>query len=256
MSRSEFDHLVETWQTLGEDDPLWAVASQDDKRGGRWELEAFLRTGEGVVARYQELLGQQEDCPARFHHVLDFGCGVGRLCLAWSRRANQVTGVDIAPAMIARGRQILEKTPNVGLVLNQREDLACFPSGEFDLVFSHICLQHMRWPLAAKYVAEFARVCAPGGFVTFHLPARSRDSGWGARVRKRVIEALPFGLGAAYRRWRHGSGAVFDLYCTPPETVVPAAQSAGLALTSQVHDEPVPGQPEGYIYTFRKSLRG
>jgi SAM-dependent methyltransferase len=256
MSRSEFDHLVETWQTLGEDDPLWAVASQEDKRGGRWELEAFLRTGEEVVARYQELLGQQAACPARFTHVLDFGCGVGRLGLAWSRRANQVTGVDIAPAMIERGRQILEKTPNVGFVLNQREDLACFQSGEFDLVFSHICLQHMPWTLAAKYVAEFARVCQPGGFVAFHLPARSRSSGLGARVRKRVIEALPFGLDAAYRRWRHGSGAVFDLHCTPPEEVVPVAQSAGLTLKSQVQDEPVPGQPEGYIYVFRKSPRG
>ena len=252
MSISEFTQLQETWQTLGEDDPLWAVASQDDKRGGRWELEEFLATGEQVVAYYHGLLQREEDCPPRFGHVLDFGCGVGRLCRAWSGRAEQVTGVDIAASMIEFGRRILSQTSNVRFVLNQQPDLRVFADGQFDLVTSHICLQHMPWSIAAKSLLEVARIAAPGGFVAVHLPAVETSPGGMARWRKRLVDLLPFGLAATYRRWRHGSRTVFDLYCTPAQTVIDVARAAGLPLRSQTADAPVPGQPDGFVYVFHK----
>ena len=66
-----------------------------------------------------------------------------------------MTGVDIAAAMIERGRQIVATEPNVRLLVNDGVDLRQFPDGTFDLAFSHICLQHMPWLLAAGYIEEF-----------------------------------------------------------------------------------------------------
>src|SRR5687768_12932320 len=45
----QLEHLRRVWQTLGRDDPMWAVLSHADKRGGRWDPEEFLATGEVEV---------------------------------------------------------------------------------------------------------------------------------------------------------------------------------------------------------------
>ncbi len=252
MKPSDFEQLKETWEVLGHDDPLWAVASRDDKRGGRWDLAEFLATGEEDVAQYFKLLRTQAGHAANFKHVLDFGCGVGRLSLAWSQRAERVTGVDISSTMINHGSKILAHINNLTLIVNQRDDLSCFGDGQFDLVFSHICLQHIPWPIAARYLGEFARVCAPEGYVTFQLPARNADRNRGAHWRKKIVEGLPWGLGKVYRRWRHGSGAAFEMHFTPPEVVIPTAQASGLELSLKVPDQSAGPQNESYIYIFRK----
>jgi SAM-dependent methyltransferase len=248
----ELDRLHQVWKTLGTEDPLWAVNSRPDKRGGRWELADFLRTGEEDVARCATLLQRRAGAPTRFAHVLDFGCGVGRLVRAWSQRADSVTGVDISETMLEQGRRILADRPNTELVHNPRPDLACFQDERFDLVFSLICLQHIPWALAARYVTEFGRVCRPGGWVAFQLPTRVLGGAGIASLRQRIVEGLPFGLGARYRAWRHGSSAVFDVHFTPPERVEEAARAGGLDPITREPDGSAGANTEGFFYIFRK----
>src|SRR5512133_1550703 len=191
MASTDFNKLMETWQVLGREDPLWAVVSLEEKRGGKWDIPEFLQSGERDVKQYHQLLMARAGAPEVFQHVLDFGCGGGRLVLAWSRRANKVTGVDISESMIAYGRKLCQSVSNVELVVNQRDDLSCFPQAQFDLVGSHICLQHMPFALAARYIAEFGRICRPNGWVAFQLPSRFLKSNLASRLRKQVVESLP-----------------------------------------------------------------
>ncbi len=160
-----------------------------------------------------------------------------------------MTGVDIAATMIERGRQIVATAPNVRLLVNDGVDLRQFPDGTFDLAFSHICLQHMPWLLAAGYIEEFGRVTAPGGFVAFQLPSRGPE---GTSTRRRIVDALPAAVRTRYRRWRLGTTAVFDMYYTRPEHVVTVAGAAGLDLLKQEPDESAGVGIEGYIYVFRR----
>lgn len=245
----EFDYLRQTWQTLGKDDPLWAILTHPDRRRGRWDLERFLATGEADVTRYIGLLRDAGHIGS-FGSVLDFGCGVGRLSLAWGRRADAVTGVDIAATMIERGRLIVAAAPNVRLLVNEGVDLRQFPDDTFDLAFSHICLQHMPWLLAARYIAEFGRVTAPGGFVAFQLPSRGPE---GISTRRRIVDALPAGVRTRYRRWRRGTAAVFDMYYTDPADVVAVARDASLDLRHHELDDSAGAGTEGYIFVFRRS---
>ena len=250
--QSNLQHLQQTWEELGREDPLWAVVSHPNKRGGRWDLAEFMKTGEEAIAHYDRLIETHARHRGPFAHVLDFGCGVGRLTRAWGRRSHRVTGVDISAAMLEMARNHLTMEAHVDFVLNQSEDLQIFQSETFDLVFSLICLQHMPWPFAARYIGEFARVCRPGGLMAFQLPSLRPPANWKARLRKTVIDRLPFGAGRFYRRWRHGSAVAFDTYYTPAEVVEQRVVSTGLRL---VHREPDPAAgpgTEGFFYIFRK----
>jgi SAM-dependent methyltransferase len=247
------EKLKQTWQTLGRDDQLWAIVSLEGKRGGKWDADEFFATGERDVEHFHGILQARAGGPARLGPVLDFGCGVGRLSLAWAKRAREVVGVDISRPMVERGRAMLASVPNLTLVVNEAADLACFESNRFELVFSHVCLQHIPWNFAAAYLREFARICAPGGWVMFDLPARNLSATWGPRLRQRIVEGLPFSLGTVYRRWKHGSEAVFDMHYTAAEKVQQTLSGAGLRLVHREADHSAGEKAEGYLYIFRKN---
>ena len=187
---------------LGRGDPPWAVVSNEEKCGGRRNLEEFLATGECSVAAFQELLRHHAQAPNRLQHVLDFGSGVGRPTCAWSRRPNAVTGVDISAPLQERARDTLLDSPNAKVHLNEKPDLSRFPSAEFDLVISYIGLQHMAWSLAVRYIREFARVCRTGSLLAFQSPARQWHVNWLPALRKAHVDNVPFGWGRKHRRRR------------------------------------------------------
>ena len=251
-SETEIARQKSIWETLGKEDPFWAVASWPERRGGRWDLEAFLATGEADLQRYREILRRRANAPEDFRHVLDFGCGVGRLTRLWAQHATHVTGVDISGPMLEQAQRIAGHLPGVAFVLNDAENLQSLGTTEFDLVFSHICLQHMPWSLAHGYIREFARVCQRSGWVVFQLPARPAPTVHIQLWRRRLVEALPFGLGAIWRRWRHGSSVIFDVCYTPPEIVRQAAAEGGLEFVYAEPNADAGTGTEGFIYLFRK----
>lgn len=250
--KSELQHLAQTWEDLGQGDPLWAVVTHPDKRGGRWEITEFMETGERDVAYYHALIVKHAHSSGTFSHILDFGCGVGRLTRAWSRHAGKVTGVDISASMLQVAKQNLAGRENVNFVLNQDDELRIFEDDSFDFVFSLICLQHMPWPLAANYIGEFARICRRGGIVAFQLPSQARPSSWVAQFPKALVRHLPFGMGRLYRRWRYGSSAAFDMFYTPCDIVEASAATVGLKLTHREPDFSAGLATEGFCYIFRK----
>ena len=48
----EIELLKRHWDALGRDDPLWAVLTEPDAKGGRWKLDEFLARGEHDVATF------------------------------------------------------------------------------------------------------------------------------------------------------------------------------------------------------------
>jgi ubiquinone/menaquinone biosynthesis C-methylase UbiE len=98
--------------------------------------------------------------PGRILDVLDAGCGTGFLSLELAERGHRVTGIDFAPAMIARARQ---KAAERGLAVRfepaDAEQLPFAPAS-FDLVISRHVLWTLPHPEAA--IDEWLRVLRPG----------------------------------------------------------------------------------------------
>ena len=173
---ADLGHLEAVWEAQAQADPLWAVLSESDKAGRRWDVAAFLATGEEHVAktlgRFEEVGGQLPDREL----AVDFGSGVGRLTQPLARRFERVIGIDISPTMAAVAGRLNEYGDRVEYVVNNRPDLGFIPDRSVSLVSSYITLQHVPPPAAERYLIEFLRIVKPGGGIIFQLPSHFSDS--------------------------------------------------------------------------------
>jgi ubiquinone/menaquinone biosynthesis C-methylase UbiE len=163
-----FGELRENWQSLGNDDPLWAILSDPRTKGGKWSVGEFLKTGQMEIERVFTWLAEQGVNVVNHGRALDFGCGAGRLTQALAKRFERCTGVDVAASMLDAARK-LEPPQNCEFVLNERSDLSVFPDKSFDFIYSSIVLQHIPHPFAIGYIAEFCRLLAPNGLLAFQV---------------------------------------------------------------------------------------
>jgi SAM-dependent methyltransferase len=177
------------WEELAKVDPFWAICTDAEHRGGRWELAEFFDTGEAEIS---EVLKASDDLgePVRRGRALDFGCGVGRLSRPLAERFRECVGLDISEGMVKLARELNEDRPNCRFVVNESPDLGQFESDSFDFVYSSLVLQHMpSEEIVENYVAEFLRVLRPGGLAVFqalsHIPLALR-----LQPRRRVYALL------------------------------------------------------------------
>jgi ubiquinone/menaquinone biosynthesis C-methylase UbiE len=177
------------WEELASVDPLWAILTSPDRRGGGWQLAEFFDTGEAEIS---EVLTVADDLgePVQRVRALDFGCGVGRLSRPLAERFRECVGLDISEGMVKLARELNDDRPNCRFVVNAAPDLAQFDTGSFDFVYSSLVLQHMpSEEMVEHYVGEFMRVLCPGGLAVFqslsHIPLALR-----LQPRRRVYALL------------------------------------------------------------------
>lgn len=176
----ELARLQQVWNALGRDDPLWAVLSSGDKRGGRWQIDEFLATGRVEIENQLGALAPH-GLPVNKHKALDFGCGAGRLTRALAAHFEQVLGLDVSPSMIATARRLNADVANIEFRENLSPKLDGVADASIDLVFSCITLQHIPSDLALGYIEEFLRVLAPGGAAVFQFVSGVSDD-WRGRL--------------------------------------------------------------------------
>jgi ubiquinone/menaquinone biosynthesis C-methylase UbiE len=232
------------WEDWGRLDPLWAVLTEPDRRGHRWDTDEFLKSGTDVID-YIWSRAAAFGVPARTAAGLDFGCGAGRLTRALTRNVTTVTGVDVAESMIAEARRLHADLPSCTFKPHQAKDLKAFGDQTFDVVVSLLVLQHLpSVRLIETYLVEFVRVLAPGGLLAVQLPTfvppptpstlRSR-----LRLRTRTRVALRrLGVSA---RWLYEHTAwtpEMPMTAVPCERVVQVLERAGGRVITVEESEP------------------
>jgi SAM-dependent methyltransferase len=93
--------------------------------------------------------------------VLDVACGPGYVAEAAAARGAEVTGVDVAPAMVQRAR---DRCPGLTFVEGDAQRLP-FEDAAFDAVTMNFGILHLSQPEAA--IAEARRVLADAGRFAF-----------------------------------------------------------------------------------------
>ncbi len=106
-------------------------------------------------------------------HVLDLGCGTGKLLMRLVEAGPQLTGVgyDFSPEMLAQAEQ---QNPAPARITYQqgRTDQLPFEADQFDAAFCTISFLHYPDPLAV--LREVKRVLKPGGafYLADYTPSR------------------------------------------------------------------------------------
>ena len=210
--------------------------------------------------------------------VLELGAGSGRIAQGLAERGLSVTGVDIAPAMLAKARtRLAALPPQVAARIELRQDdLTCARLGRtFDLVICpFFTLAHI--PLAA-WTSAFATAVAHlagGALAAFHLPRLELMRGAPRLDPVRPVMDLPLSgdrrlrLYVKARDFRPAEGALSQVveYVVSdrtgriiersPERLTyfmadpqPPAAAAGLALDRP----PIPLSRVGDVWVFRPS---
>jgi SAM-dependent methyltransferase len=169
VSETDLRRVQETWDALSSDDDLFGVIWGYPYVQNQ-TADEFFAAGETEIAQLLRR-AERHGLPRRRERALDFGCGAGRLTQALARRFEHAVGVDVAPGMIEAARRLDVSEGRAEFVLNDHPDLRRFEDASFDLVYSNLVLQHMPPGLARGYVAELARVLAPGGLLVFQAPS-------------------------------------------------------------------------------------
>ena len=99
---------------------------------------------------------------ASFERILDFGCGPGRVMrhLGPLAQSSQLHGVDVDPDSIA---WCAEHIPFATFAVGPHEPPLPYAEGQFDLVYNHSVFTHIDERRQDLWLAELARVLAPGG---------------------------------------------------------------------------------------------
>ncbi|MBD1845354.1 methyltransferase domain-containing protein [Cyanobacteria bacterium FACHB-63] len=108
--------------------------------------------------------------------VLDAGCGTGYLSRQLCRKGAIVTGIDLAPGMLAIAQQ---KAQSQGLLIDFHADscsgLKTLPHGHFDLLVSNYVLMDL--PDLEETILAFHRVLKPGGIAALVFSHPCFDQG-------------------------------------------------------------------------------
>ncbi len=168
------------WNRRASEDANYYVAfgrrGQDD--------EEFFATAADVL---RLLTGEWKRLPAR-EAALEIGCGPGRLMRPLSRHFAEIHGVDVSAEMIRLARERLRDAPNAYPRVTSGADLAEFPGGKFDFVYSYAVFQHIpSRDVVFNYLREARRVLKTGGVLRCQingLPphARQYDTWSGVRI--------------------------------------------------------------------------
>lgn len=161
------------WQTWGVRDPYFAVLTNPKFRSNIITPEAKLEFFESGRATVDHVLGMcRRFINADFapHRVLDFGCGVGRMTIAFAAQAREVVGMDIAESMLAQARLNCHERGCGNVELVRSDDSLSAAAGQFDLVHSCLVLQHLELARGRALFAELVGKVRPGGCGAIQLP--------------------------------------------------------------------------------------
>jgi len=111
-------------------------------------------------------------------HVLELGCGVGRIGRELAPCCGHWTGVDVSENMIRHAAERLAQRPNVSFHQLSRTSLDMLPDNSIDKAYSIAVFCHMDKEDLYLYLQELNRVVKPGGMIFVETWNLCSAAGW------------------------------------------------------------------------------
>jgi len=196
----------EDWKRFGELDPYFGVLSNVKYKSESIDdaaKEQFFESGVAQVNRVFEVLKAHHDFTPG-GRALDFGCGVGRITSALSPHFETVTGLDIAPGMLAEARRNALARGDQNLIYGLSDDASLLRDETYDFVHSYIVLQHIPVRLGEQAIRTLLKVLRVGGYGAIHFTYGEVDANlatMAANVAKRTPLVRNLANVVIGRRW-------------------------------------------------------
>lgn len=127
--------------------------------------EQYWNMGSDQAEEIITILRDHDIDPDSFEHILDFGCGCGRVLRHFSRLTNaRLNGSDYNPKLI---RWCQKKLPLAEFYNNGSKPPLPYEDESFDFIYLISVLTHMGAELQKQWMAELQRVTKPGGYIFF-----------------------------------------------------------------------------------------
>jgi SAM-dependent methyltransferase len=226
------------WNDRAIDNAPWYVDTSLDF--DHPDMGRFFETGRRIVA---DALDDPRLAPRRRGLAVEIGSGLGRVCLALAERFDEVVGIDIAPEMVRRARELV-RDPRVRFELGDGGSLRVTGDQTADLVLSFTVFQHIPDPaVTERYIHEAGRVLRQGGVLVFQWNNEPGARRW--RLRRTLLSAMQRSGLRSERRGRHA--AEFLGSKIPLDRVCRALEDSGLRLIATKN--------EGKLYAWAWALK-
>jgi SAM-dependent methyltransferase len=160
------------WEEFGQEEPYFGVITSSKFHNSNLNdesIEEFFQSGETHVEHICHTLRSKVKPSFKLDRVLDYGCGVGRLVVPFSKRCQSVVGVDVSPAMLAHAQKNCERRSINHAQFVHAADLGSLAPGSFDLVHSYIVFQHIPIGRGERIFRDLIGLIAEGGVGAIHF---------------------------------------------------------------------------------------
>ncbi|WP_158545531.1 class I SAM-dependent methyltransferase [Bremerella cremea] len=162
----------QAWKQWGETDPYYGVITDDKFRSDNLDEQSrhdFFQTGQQSVAHVLQLCRQHIQPNFEPKSVLDYGCGVGRMALAFAQHTQHVIGIDVSEGMLTEAQLNKERLGVTNIELLKIEGTQLPTDKKFDLVHSYIVLQHINPQQGIEIFRQLIDRIAEGGIGAIQL---------------------------------------------------------------------------------------
>jgi SAM-dependent methyltransferase len=221
----------EVWESLGSEDPDWAVLTDPELRHGGWQdrLDDFYASGRAEVGNIFASLPSD----VRLDRAIDWGSGTGRLTFALLERYSRVTAVDVSRSMLATLVSRAQKLElDARVTPTMVGDLR--PASDHDLAVSLLVLQHFGTRAEVTAAVHTLVACVRvGGHLVLEIPDRPMTVRARLQPRFQVYRLLrALGVSPASLH-RHGLSGI-SMRCLTQDLVRTTLRNSG----AQVLGEP------------------
>jgi cyclopropane fatty-acyl-phospholipid synthase-like methyltransferase len=196
---SEIPSYKEHWNWRART-PTDAVAAVD----GSTSEDVVRHTGRYAAAQVRAALDIKPT-----DHVLELGCGVGRIGRELTRHCQQWNGADISDNMIDHAAERLSDRDNVSFHRLSKTSLDMIADESIDKAYSIAVFCHMDKEDLFIYLQELNRVLKPGGLIFVETWNLSHPIGW----RRWEYEPLVWSQADQSKR----KDVARNQFCTPEE---------------------------------------
>jgi len=158
-------HMRRFWDRRADENPFYFVDNRLEYRHP--DLDRFWADGRRDLDTILSSLGVSI---GHTDHVLEIGCGVGRLTRVLATRAASVQALDVSERMLELAQAYNPQLANVDWILGDGTTLGGVGAGSVDVCISHVVFQHIPDPsITLGYVREIGRILRLGGWAAFQI---------------------------------------------------------------------------------------